>query len=488
MLCVVAALLAGCGAPSARLTFPAPLGHFPEGTAYDVHHRGRADFLLMEDGSGRVNAVAYDDAGDGHWNRVYRLDDYPNDRVPHLIILLDSVPYEAMAAWYRAGHLRMFDPPQKVIPPFPSLTEICYGRLLDCPPLPGLVDDYYIPDAGIFAGGLWQRVLEGYQEPWERKLDYTASMFEAGLTYLHPREWYAAELERAREAFDASSDRVTLVYFASASSMLSRFGKPGLDEVLDGIERMCVQILYERQGAVKISMMADHGHNLMATKNVSLTPALEAAGFKVTDKLEHPNDVVIELHGLVTYTGVHTTRPAAVSKALCADPKVTLAVYMDGARLVVESAKGRAAIERTQGRLRYAPVDADPLGYAPVVESLRASGKADAEEYVSEEDWFHATLAHEYPDAPQRLWDAFHGTVTHPPEVMVTVRDGYCAGREEFERFIHMASTHGSLNQANSATFLMTMTRRVREPLRTGDILRTIEPGWTPRVHGSDKQ
>jgi hypothetical protein len=477
------ALLAGCSAPSARLTFPtAPISRTDRGWFYDVHHHGRADFALLANDTGGLDSVAYDDAGTGHFNRVYKLDDYANAGVAHLIVLLDSIPYEAIAERYRCGDFRWFDPPQKVIPPFPSLTELCYGRLLGCPPLEGMVDDYYDRDAGKSADVLWQRLLNDYREPWERRLAYSASMYESGLAYLHPREWYAAELARAKQTFDDSPDRVTLVYFSSASSMLSRYGKAGLNEVLDGIGRMCVQILYERQGAVKLTLMADHGHNLMRTTNISLESPLTAAGFHVTDKLEGPNDVVLELHGLVTYTGVRTNRPEAVARTLSVCPQVSLAAYMDGSRVIVRNAQGSAAIECRQHRLRYVPLDADVLGYRDVIETLRTAGKADADGYVSDDDWFAATLDNEYPDGPRRLWDAFHGMVTHPPEVMITTHDGYCAGRKSFEVFIKMASTHGSLNQVNSATFVMTMTGRVKGPLRTADVMGTIEPGFTPRV------
>jgi hypothetical protein len=308
-------------------------------------------------------------------------------------------------------------------------------------------------------------------------------MYESGLTYLKPREWYAAELARARDTFDKSPDRVCIVYFSSASSMLSRFGKPGLDEVLGGIERMCVQILYERQGAVKITLMADHGHNLTPTRNISLSGPLERAGFHVVERIHGPRDVVLELHGLVTCTGVRTTRPGEVARALCSSPQVTLATYMEGSRVIVRDRNGAAAIDCRDHKLRYLPLESDVLGYAPLVAALQSSGKADADGYISDGDWFAATMDAKYPDGPRRLWDAFHGTVTHPPEVIVTLQDGYCAGRTEFEKFIKMASTHGSLNQVNSATFVMTMTGRVKGPMRTGDVLGVIEPGWTPRLH-----
>ena len=47
---------------------------------------------------------------------------------------------------------------------------------------------------------------------------------------------------------------------------------------------------------------------------------------------------------------------------------------------------------------------------------------------------------------------------------------------------IKMASTHGGLNQANSATFAITMTGRLHAAVRHEDVLATIEPGYEPRV------
>ena len=478
-------LAGGCAAPSARLTFPRrPIGRSSQGWFYNVHHRHGAqpDFALLSGSDGRIESVAYDDAGNGHYNRIYRLDDYPDQAVPHLIVLLDSIPYQAVADRYAAGEFRFFDPPQKVIPPFPSLTEICYSRLLGAPPLGGFVDDYYDLDAGASSATMWQRLLSGYREPWERRLHYAASSYHAGLAYLNPREWFEAELAIAKQTLDRSPDRVTLVYFISASSMLSKYGKAGLDEVLDGVQQLCTQLLYERQGALKITLLADHGHNLVATKNISLAGPLAKAGFHVAEQLRNHNDVVLELHGLVTYVGVRTTQPAAVARALCACLQVQWATYMDGKRVILCDTDGLAAIDCRDYKLRYTTLTHDVLRYGPVVDALTKTGKGSTGGFFGDADWFSMTLDHEYPDAPRRLWDAFHGTVIHPPEVMVAIRDGYCAGRPEFERFITMASTHGSLNQVNSATFVMSMTGRAKHPLRTGEVMATIEPGYVPPV------
>src|SRR5438874_9263112 len=100
--------------------------------------------------------------------------------------------------------------------------------------------------------------------------------------------------------------------------MLSKYGQRGLDRVLAQVQRLCIDLLYEYHGAIKITLLADHGHNLMRSKNVSVESALRAAGFHPTNQIEHDDDVVPEVNGLVTYAAVHTTQPVRVAKALAA--------------------------------------------------------------------------------------------------------------------------------------------------------------------------
>jgi hypothetical protein len=126
--------------------------------------------------------------------------------------------------------------------------------------------------------------------------------------------------------------------------------------------------------------------------------------------------------------------------------------------------------------LRYVPVDRDVLGYEEVVRKLRAEGKS-RDGCVAVDDLFAATVDHYWPDAPRRIWNAFHGMTATHPTVMVSMRDGWCAGLASFEKMIKMASTHGGLNQVNSATFVMTMTGRTTAPIWTRDVLDVLEPG-----------
>src|SRR5689334_21823013 len=105
VLFIAALVQSGC-APAARLTFPhAPISEDSEKIQYDLHGKE----LLLFKKNGRIEALSCDD------HRVYRLDDYDPARVPHLIVLLDSLPFEYVADRYAAGDFRWFDPPQKVI-------------------------------------------------------------------------------------------------------------------------------------------------------------------------------------------------------------------------------------------------------------------------------------------------------------------------------------------------------------------------------------
>jgi len=155
---------------------------------------------------------------------------------------------------------------------------------------------------------------------------------------------------------------------------------------------------------------------------------------------------------------------------------------MAGDRVIVRNAMGSAAIEKKREKLRYVPINADVLGYQPVMDALQASGKMDAEGFASEDAWFSQTADHEWPDAPPQIWNAFHGMVVCTPDLMVTLHDGYHTGFTLFESFIDMASTHGGLNQINIAAFVLSMTGRANRALRIRDVLKTIEPDYVPTI------
>jgi hypothetical protein len=220
----------------------------------------------------------------------------------------------------------------------------------------------------------------------------------------------------------------------------------------------------------------------MESEFISLKNILNDAGFRVRDTIESASDIVMDNEGLVNYAGIHTRRPSTVADALLKVPQTQLTLYMAGNRVIVRNAMGSAVVEKKGEKLRYVPIDVDVLGYQPVMDALKASGKMDAEGFAPDDVWFSQTADHEWPDAPTQIWNAFHGMVICTPDLMVTLHDGYHTGFTLFESFIDMASTHGGLNQINSATFLLSMTGRAIRPLRTRDVLKTIEPDYVSAI------
>jgi hypothetical protein len=231
-------------------------------------------------------------------------------------------------------------------------------------------------------------------------------------------------------------------------------------------------------------MMADHGHNLTASKSASasLERELKNAGFHVRSSINSNRDVVIELAALVNYVGIRTRQAQRVADACVQAPEVEFATYLEDSSIIIRDSRGAAAIEQRDGAFRYRVIDRDVLSYTSVIEQLRAAGKLSTDGWAADRDWFDATIDHQYPDGPRRLWDAFHGLVVSAPDVMVTLKPGYHAGEQQLERWITMKSTHGSLDRANSLTFLMTMNGKTHPPvIRGGDVMELIEPGFVTR-------
>ena len=84
------------------------------GRWYDVDGNGKIDFAFQYDSGGLLDVLSYDDNEDGEIDRSYRISDYDAARVPHLIVLVDSIPYRVVAQRYGAGDFRWFHPPAKV--------------------------------------------------------------------------------------------------------------------------------------------------------------------------------------------------------------------------------------------------------------------------------------------------------------------------------------------------------------------------------------
>jgi hypothetical protein len=466
--------LAGC--QSDRLFFPEqPIAQSDRQAWYDTDGDGRADFAVSQSEAGRLDQLSYDDDQDGQIDRRYNLSDSEDQPRPHLIVLADSLPYEAFRERFeRPGPhgLRLFHPPSKVICPFPSMSALCFTALLHAPPMPGMINRHYDPRPQKRGyRNLITKRLAGYRNPWQQRVSYQVDYDENVDLFLKPKKWLPIELERSRQALDDSPYRTTIVYLAAPASMLMQHGKPGLDETLDELERFCLQIMYERRGAMDISIVSDHGHNLEKTQWIDIKQHLKNAGFKVGNKVSGDDAVVLEMDGLLTYFGVHTNQPEQVAEALLELEQLKIVTYQQLDEVVVRSQLGEARIRKSGDVFIYEAITGDVLLY----EELESRS-------LTREQWLSETADAAFPAAPPRLWDAFHGIAVSTPQVMATLEPGYCCGIGWFSWFVNLESTHGGLDQVSSAAVVLTTRPIEAGPIYSRDVLPAIAPSFDPPI------
>jgi hypothetical protein len=476
VLCLGSILSMGCGF---RTSFPTPLATRVEQgetvVAFDMNHDGRPDFWEYQPADGRIRALAYATPGTDEPGPRIELDDIPVNECPHLLIGLDGVPFEVVDDVWRQGHLRLFRPPTRVVCCFPSMTDLAYADLFHDGPCLGYQALYFDHQANRRSNGD-AVYLKGGNSPWLADVDYRCSLWWDALVYLSPQAVFHHELAGMRRAFQTVADGEAWAYSVGTAALGTRGGRPAMERYLQEIDAFCQQIVYERKGRVRITLTADHGHDLVANRLVSFDGVLKAGGYHSARALHGPRDVVTVAYGLVTYADFATQDPAGVAQCLLQHEDVEFACYPAGNALVVRSRTGEARITKGSSGFVYEPTGEDPLRLAPIIEQLRRAGQVSPAGEIVGDALFQATLDHYYPDPLARLWAAFHELVDNPPDLIVNLRDGACHGAKFFYAMIGKpASTHGALNRRNSTTFVLTTLGALPPALRTREVLPALE-------------
>jgi hypothetical protein len=227
--------------------------------------------------------------------------------------------------------------------------------------------------------------------------------------------------------------------------------------------------------------MSDHGHNDVLSRWIDLRESLRDMGYRVTDRLRRPGDVVVPAYGMVTYAGIHTSEPRCVAADVIGLDGVDLAAYRDGAdEIVVLSRDGRARISRNAESYHYAAQQGDPLGMLSTLDRLAREGHVGPDGFVVDDVLFGATADHKFPDAIHRLWRAFHGLTDHTPDVLLSIADGFHCGSEFMSKQIDLRSAHGGLTRLSSSGFVMTTTGRVAPVIRMEDLRESLRDLGVP--------
>ncbi len=466
-LMALCAALAGCASARPTLMPAAPMqvDQRPDGGCerrYDASGDGVADYVEELSPAGRVEALRVDADGDGACDhRVVRAEVAERRQ---LILILDSVPFELARQQYARGRLRLFHPPAAVIAPFPAVTDVCLDALFGTPPALGVESEFF---DGRRVGGGWSVYHSGGNSPWLEHIDVYTPFKAHGEAYWHPQAMLQRELA-AIERYLATHDGPVVAYLVSTSGLGYAFAHDGHVAGLVMVDRFCAALMERHAGALDITLLSDHGHTLLPSRRPALVTSLRRMGYRVGRRLARPGDIVIPNFGMVNYVGLYTRAPAQVAADVAAIAGVELAMYRDGADVVVNGRNGRARIRRRDGGYVYAAEFGDPLKLAPLLaeDPHTPSGvRVEADALIA---------GHRYPDALDRVYRAFDGQVQHPPDVLISLADGWHWGSPFFERLMPPAAVHGNLNRAGTVGFAMTTAGELPDALRTRDLRRVL--------------
>jgi hypothetical protein len=444
---------------------------------FDRDQDSQPDYAELLESTGRIGMLQIDGDDDGILDDPVILERIPGSECRQLFIILDSIPYQMVADLWQQGRFRYFHPPCRTIAPFPVMTDLSMAEFFGLSPTPGV-------ESATFDGTRLTEPISTYatagNAPWLRALDHFATQDTHAFAYLWPRSTYADELRSIESSFFADPARPVVVnYMVSTSAQGAKYGRNGHQWSLVALDRFCQALMARTEGRLQITLLSDHGHNLLRGTFVQLSDVLPSLGYRVTSRPSRPGDVVIPEWGLVTCAAMYTSDPAPLAADVVGLEGIDLAAYVDDQdEVVVLNRTGRARIARRDGRLRYVCEYGDPLQLLPIVAKL----PADADGFVDDAALFAATAGHVYPDAAHRLWRAFHGLVTHTPQVLLSLDENYYCGSAFMSGFYGLRAAHGALYQMASYGFVMTTAGQLPETMRMETLAAELQSlGLRPR-------
>ncbi|HEY9401142.1 MAG TPA: hypothetical protein VIQ24_00515 [Pyrinomonadaceae bacterium] len=405
--------------------------------------------------------------------------------VRHLIICVDGVAFSTIEEMRAEGRFKLFRAPSRMIAPFPSLTNLALGEILKpagaSEPL-GYEDNYFDTAKNKMRGGLLDRFRGGrfIKGTFRELFDYHPSAIKSGLGYVAPpASTYLESLTdivRLRQKFRASREPVFFAYTGASDSLAHLGGERLLKSFLVRLDETIKDLVRDGGGRVEVTIFSDHGNDFKGYRRVSLKSALRRADFKLDDKIKNERSVVLPQFGLVGCAVMWTresneTRLAAVVSRVGG---VDLAAYEKDGIVYVLNERGSATLERRGERFRYRAMQGDPLELATIVDSLRRQGKADAENFIADEDWFAATIESARPDVVRRVFEGASERVQHRANVLVNFADGYYTGSASLDVFAFLQATHGNLGAQQSFGFVLSSARDLPSHLRARDVWRAI--------------
>ncbi|MBC7910215.1 MAG: hypothetical protein H7Y30_06930 [Pyrinomonadaceae bacterium] len=414
--------------------------------------------------------------------------------VKHIVICVDGVGYSTIEKMRAEGKFQYFRQPARMIAPFPTLTNVAMTEILEtagAKEAAGYEDNFYDADKNRMRGGLLdrfnnQRFIKG---TFRELFDYHPSAIKSGLGYaLPPLSAYLealTDLVRLKQKISSSRDTVFFAYLGSTDSLSHLGGERMVRSFLSLLDDDLKDIVREGKGQVQVTIFSDHGNHYRGYKRVSLKSPLRRAGFRVENRLRGERSIVIPQFGLIGCALLFTkeeneARLAQVSAQLRG---VDFAVYEKDAVVHVAGRDGLAMIERRADKFRYQTLSGDPLGLRNEVANFRWQGKADADGFVADSDWFAATRDGTRPDVVRRVFQGATEHVRNRANVILSFEDGFYYGSYPLDLLTFLQATHGNAMREQSYGFVMTTGSELPAYLRAGEMWKAVGEPALRKAH-----
>ncbi len=402
-----------------------------------------------------------------------------------IIICVDGVGFSTIQKMRAEGRFKSFREPSRMIAPFPTLTNLALSDILrpaGASAPAGYEDNFFDVNANKMRGGILNRLRgDKFIDGTFRELfDYHPSAIKSGLGYAAPPvSTYVealSDLVRLRQKARTSREPVFFAYTGATDSLAHLGGEKLVRSFLKQLDESITDIIRDSSAPIEVTIFSDHGNHYRGYRRAKLKSPLKRAGFRLDSRIKDDRSVVIPQFGLVGCAVLFTreSNEARLATALSGVTGVDFIAYETAGIVQLVSRDGAARIERSGGSYRYIIERGDPLGIAATMRELAARGKADADGFIDDADWFAATRAGGRPDAVRRVYDGATAGVGNRANVIVNFADGFYTGSSTLDIFAFLQATHGNLGREQTFGFVMDTRREMPAYVRAGEVWDAI--------------
>ncbi|HUA38504.1 MAG TPA: alkaline phosphatase family protein [Candidatus Sulfopaludibacter sp.] len=354
-------------------------------------------------------------------------------------------------------------PVSRLVSTFPSTSDVAWTDIFGDRPLPGYQRTYFSAAANsqIVINGITTTMEHESQMHWQLE----NNMFRT-MGYVYPMHTCELEIHEALRAFWNDTDNHGSYYVYIRATDDAQHLDRDVFDMLCGLDDQlqALRARYRNQTGrdLQILILSDHGHNHASSfRRVEVRSLLAKAGYRITESLQNPRDVVLPTTGIEDWVEIHNA-PAETETLM------SLLTHLPGADLVtgrdpsdphrflVMNPRGdRADIDwnPTNNAYRYRARQGDPLHYLPVIETLTRSQLMDPDGFAAADAWMAATLTNHYPLALERIARGLTRVTLNPATILISLDNGYVHSGWLIQKGADLStfsSTHGALDNLNS--------------------------------------